>query len=315
MLSILSVILPIFALILAGFLARRFGAIGSAAVSEINRFVVYLALPALLFDVMAHAGANDLYQPGFIAAFGLACGAVFYGTVALRLLGRGTLAEASLDGLNAAYANTAYVGFPLCLIVLGRESLIAVTIASIITVCVLFASAIILIETDVLAERRPGRMLRKVGGSLARNPLLVAPALGALYGTTGLGVPKSASIFLEMLGGAASPCALVVLGLFLAETRQVSAEEKRVAALLTAAKLIVHPAVTWVLAYKVFAVPPMFAATAVLLAALPTGTGPFMLAALYGRRAVVTSYTILLSTIGALLTVSLYLYFSGPVAG
>jgi predicted permease len=167
----------------------------------------------------------------------------------------------------------------------------------------------------VLAERRPGRMLRKVGGSLARNPLLVAPALGALYGTTGLGVPKSASIFLEMLGGAASPCALVVLGLFLAETRQVSAEEKRVAALLTAAKLIVHPAVTWVLAYKVFAVPPMFAATAVLLAALPTGTGPFMLAALYGRRAVVTSYTILLSTIGALLTVSLYLYFSGPVAG
>lgn len=314
MLSILSIILPVFALILAGFLARRLEAIGAGAVSEINRFVVYLALPALLFDVMAHASGSDLYQPGFIAAFGLACGAVFYATVALRLVAAGKLAEASLDGLNAAYANTAYVGFPLCLILFGRESLVPVTIASIITVCVLFASAIVLIEADIVTGARPASMAKKVTFSLMRNPLLVAPAAGALYGASGLGIPQSADTFLKMLGGAASPCALVVLGLFLAEARIVSAGEKRIAALLTAGKLIVHPALTGVLAYKVFAVPPKLATIAVLLAALPTGTGPFMLAQFYGRRAVVTSYTILLSTIGAVVTVSLYLYFAGPVA-
>ncbi len=59
--------------------------------------------------------------------------------------------------------------------------------------------------------------------------------------------------------------------------------------------------------------PPKLATITVLLAGLPTGTGSFMLAELYGRRAVVTSYTVLLSTIGALVTLSLYLYATGYV--
>jgi len=311
MLSILSVILPIFALIFAGFLARRLDAIGPTAVSEINRFVVYLALPALLFDAMAHASWEELNQPGFVAAFGLGCGVVFYATVVVRLLGKKQLADASLDGLNASYANTSYIGLPLCLLVFGRESLVPVTIAAIITVCVLFASAIVLIEIDLSAERRPGRLLGKVGRSLVRNPLIIAPVLGTLYGATGLGLPQSADTFLKLLGGAASPCALVVLGLFLAERRGIEPIERWTAGMLTAGKLIVHPAVTWVLATSVFSMPPKLATITVLLAGLPTGTGSFMLAEIYGRRAVVTSYTVLLSTIGALFTLSLYLYATG----
>lgn len=312
MLSILSVIGPVFAIILAGFLARKLGAIGAPAVSELNRFVVYLALPTLLFDIMAHASWRDLYQPGFIAAFGLGCGALFYGTVLTSLAAGQHLADASIDGLNAAYANTAYIGFPLCLMLFGRESLIPVAIASIITVCILFASAIVLIETGLQSGKRPHHLAIKVAGALARNPLLVAPALGALYGASGLGVPESADRFLKLLGGAASPCALVVLGLFLAEGRVITAGERGASALLTVGKLVMHPLLTGVLAYWVFAVPPALAAMAVVLAALPTGTGPFMLAEFYRRRAVVTSGTILFSTAGAILTLALYLSLAGP---
>ena len=71
MLSTLSVVLPIFAVIFAGWLARRLELLGPAATSELNRYVVYLALPALLFDVVAHARGHEIWQPGFIAAFGL----------------------------------------------------------------------------------------------------------------------------------------------------------------------------------------------------------------------------------------------------
>jgi malonate transporter len=312
MLSILSVIGPVFAIILAGFLARKSGAMGPTAASELNRFVVYLALPALIFDIMAHASWHELYQPGFIAAFGLACGALFYATVVLSLLAGQRLAEASIDGLNAAYANTAFIGFPLCLMVFGRESLIPVAIASIITVCILFASAIVLIETGLQSGKRPHQLASKVAVSLIRNPILVAPALGALYGAAGLAVPESADRFMKLLGGAASPCALVVLGLFLAERREISAGERGTSGILTLGKLFIHPLLTWVLAYWVFAVPPALAAMAVVLAALPTGTGPFMLAEFYGRRAVVTSGTILLSTIGSILTLTLYLSLAGP---
>lgn len=313
MLSILSVILPIFGLVLTGFLSRRFDAIGPAAVSELNRFVVYLALPALLFDVMAHASWRELYQPAFIAAFGLACGIVFYATLALRLFARVSLADASIEGLNASYANSAYIGFPLCLIVFGRDSLVPVTIASIITVCVLFASAIVLIETG-MQTGRPHHVIGKVARALARNPLIVSPALGIAYAATGLPLPQSADTFVKLLGAAASPCALVVLGLFLAEPRVVSAGDRRTSLLLTFGKLILQPAATWLLAFKVFAMPTTLATMAVLIAALPTGTGPFMLAELYRRPAVVTASTILLSTIGSLVTLSLFLAFAGPAS-
>ena len=313
MLSILSIVAPVFALVASGYVARRIGVFGLAAVSELNRFVVYLALPALLFDVMAHAKPDDLAQPGFIAAFGLACGVVFYGTLGVSLLAGRPLTSASIEGLLGSYANTAYMGFPVLLMLFGTDSLVPVTIASILTVCVLFASAIVLIELGSHRSHRPLQVAGKVVRSLIRNPLLIAPVLGALYGATGLGLPTAAETVLKLLGGAASPLALVVIGLFLAEPRPVGAAEVRMSSVLAAVKLIVHPALTWGLAV-LLVVPPRLAAMAVLLAALPTGTGPFMLAEFYRLPAVVTSAVILVSTLGSLVTLPLLILALGAGA-
>lgn len=71
MLSTLLIILPIFALIFVGWFGGRRGLFGPQATGEINRLVVYFALPALLFDIMAHARWEDVWQPRFIAVFGL----------------------------------------------------------------------------------------------------------------------------------------------------------------------------------------------------------------------------------------------------
>lgn len=310
MLSLLAIVLPIFALILAGWIARRSGALGAHATSELNRFVVYLALPALLFDVVANADWHALWQPGFIAAFGLGAGVVFVFTVLLRLRRPRHIADAAIDGLNAAYANTGFVGFPLALAVLGKDALPPTLVATIITVCVLFAVAVVLIEFGLQAERHPLRMLGKVGGSLARNPLLLAPALGVLMLLAGVHVPAPVERFLTLLGGAASPCALVALGLFLAEKRPKhtrSDDTFGAVALLVALKLLVQPLLTWVLAAHVFQLPSPLVHAAVLLAALPTGTGPFMLAEFHRREASLTSAVVLVSTILSLLTITAYL--------
>ena len=174
MLSTLMVVLPIFALILAGWLVRRVGLLSAHATTELNRFVVYLALPALLFDVMAHTHWDEIWQPGFIAVFGLSSLAVFGLTVWVRLRRPLHLADAAIDGLNAGYANTGFMGFPLALVALGREALAPTTIAAIMTVCVVFAAAIILIEIGLQTQARRVDLARKVAGSLVRNPLLVA---------------------------------------------------------------------------------------------------------------------------------------------
>lgn len=303
----LTVILPIFALIFAGYGSRKIGVLGKNASSELNRFVVYLALPALLFSLMSKVSWRELYQPGFVAAFGLGCGFIFALTLFLQVRNKRHLADASIDGLNAAYPNTGFIGFPLGLVALGPESQTPVTIASIITVCVLFAMAIILIEIGLQAERNIGHALKKVSLSLVKNPLLFSPVLGVLVSAIGLKIPTSVNTFLSLLSNAASPCALVSLGLFLAEKRANSDMKSTVK--LVSLKLVVQPLITWFLAFHVFDMPSVWAKTAVLLTALPTGTGPFMLAELYKRDATTTSNAILFSTIISLITLTLYLFW------
>lgn len=314
MLSTLTTVIPIFALIFAGWLVRRMHVLGPHATSELNRFVVYLALPALLFDVIAHTEWASVWLPGFILTFGLASAAIFALTLIWRRM-RQPLADAALDGLNAGYANTGFMGFPLALVVLGKEALPLTTITLILTVCAVFALAILAMEIGMQEERHPLRLVGKVARSLATNPLLVAPFLGALVPLFGLTIPAPAETFLKLLGGAASPCALVALGLFLAEPRErqrgAAGGHAGVVTVLVALKLLAQPLLTWVLAEWVFDLTAFQVRTAVMLAALPTGTGPFMLAEYYRRDGRITSDVILYSTILSVLTVSGYLAFSG----
>ncbi len=314
MLSTLTTVIPIFALILAGWLVRRAGVLGPHSVSELNRFVVYLALPALLFDIVAHTHWTEVWRPGFILSFGIGSLAVFGVTILVRIR-RMPLADAAIDGLNAGYANAGFMGFPLALVALGKETLPLTTIAAIITVCIVFGVAILLIEIGLQEERRPAKVVGKVGLSLVRNPLLLAPALGAAVPLLGLEVPQVAETFLKLLGAAASPSALVVIGLFIAERGRAPSGRSGLAGgptlPLVAAKLVAQPLATWVLAALVFRLPALQVHTAVLLAALPTGTGPFMLAEFYRREATVTSNAILVSTVLSVLTVSAYLSLAG----
>ncbi|MBI1172330.1 AEC family transporter [bacterium] len=312
MLSNLIVVLPIFALILTGFLARRFGALGPNATREVNRLVVYLALPALLFQIMAKADPAEIWQPGLITAFSAGCAVIFGFTLWLRM-GQGSgLADAAIDGLNASYANTGFMGFPLMLAVIGPSALGATLMATIITVCVLFAVAIILIESSLHTGGRPRDIAWKTVMSLSRNPLLVAPALGAVVMLAHVPLPPPLDTFLKLLGAAASPCALIALGLFLADSSgRRPAAGPGLQAGLVALKLVVQPFVTWIIAVPVLGLAPGVAHVAVLLSALPTGTGPFMLAEYYQREALLTARVVLITTVVSVATLSIYLGLTG----
>lgn len=308
----LSVVLPIFGLVLAGYICRRANIFSAAATSELNRFVVWLGLPALFFDITASASWAELSATGSAAlVFTLACVLVFIVTFVMRFRGRG-LGETSMDALNASYPNSGYMGFPLGLLVFGPESYPLVTISAIITVCFFFGFTLILLEIAVREETRAGPMIRAVTLSIVKNPLFVAPVLGILYAASGLAMPKGLEAFIDLLGGAASPCALVALGTFMADDR-APGEQSSVGdvVLLTALKLVLTPLVAYVLAYHVFALPKMMADLTILLCALPTGTGPFMLAEYYKRGAAITANTILYSTVASVITISAILYLTG----
>jgi predicted permease len=170
--------------------------------------------------------------------------------------------------------------------------------------------------------------LLKAGASLARNPLLIAPALGLVVALARGTLPSALIRFTSLLGAAASPCALVTIGLFLAQSRGRAGDQSqsepappptcgrgRVILGIVALKMWLQPLITGALVFGVFHLPRLWSNAALLLSALPIGTGPFMLAKLYDREAAVTSRAILLSTLLSVITISLVVGWIGHNPG
>ena len=311
MLPVLSVVVPVFALILAGFIAGKTGKLGPNASAEINRFVVWLALPAQLFTFTANSDWQTLWQPGFIIAFSAGCFAVYIALLLYRWYHTRDWVAASFTGLSGSYANTGYMGIPLCLLALGDSGLAPAVIATLVVVCGLFGLAIVFIEFGKQSHKPWYEIIAIVLGSLAKNPLLVAPIAGAAWSASGLQMVEPAQQFLSFLAAAASPCALVSIGLFLMQK-----SEGKVSGVwsLTLIKLIVQPGVAWLVAGPILGLPLFWVQAAVLMSALPTGTGPFMLAQYYQADGSAISRIVLQTTLGSIVTLSMIIWWINQTA-
>jgi predicted permease len=301
MAAVVDSFFPLLALILLGWFLRRRDLLGAAAARELTAFVVWLALPSLLFEGIAGASWQQLWQPRFVLAYAGAMVATFLLTWCW-LPRRQAFAERCLDCFGATYANSGFIGIPLSVLLLGREALIPATIATLLTAVLLFAAGIVLLELGAGSATRPLATVGKAARAVARNPLVVATVAGGLWSATGWTMPQAPHRLLELLAGAAGPCALVSIGALLAQPAPRGGAATPLAPVVVA-KLVVLPAVCALLALRVFALPPVWATTAVLLNALPTGTGPFMLAEFYGRDVARASRIMFVTTILSLASV------------
>jgi len=136
-----------------------------------------------------------------------------------------------------------------------------------------------------------------------RNPVIAPPMLGLLWWLSGFVLPAPIDRFLKLLGDAASPTALAGIGLLLASARP------RHRQLPTRPVTQLHqagaaPAADRLSRIQLFGLPTHIALIAVLISAMPTGTGPFMITGIYDREGAVTSRTILLSTVVSVFTIT-----------
>jgi predicted permease len=306
---VFNVLLPVFALILLGYLSGKSGKLGANASVELNRFVIWLALPAQLFNFAANSGWETLWQPGFIAAFLISALIVFFAVLIFYWYQGRDLAAASFAGLSASYSNTGYMGIPLCLLALGQDGLAPAIIATFL-VFILFALATIFIEIDMLSNKKSHEIIWSVLKSLASNPLLVSPVLGLAWAASGLVIYDPLAQVISFLAAAATPCALVSIGLFLIR-KDENASSKVLG--ISFGKLIIQPIIAWLIAGPLLELPTLWVNAAVILAAMPTGTGPYMLAQYYMADGRVISRVVLVTTVGSLLTLSLFLWWNRGV--
>lgn len=349
MISIITLILPVFLIIFLGWLVRKLDWVDSGATRELNKYVVFLALPALLFDIVIRTDWPTVWQSSsfsqFALSFTLITFLVFGTSLWLQAKLGHSIADATIQSISGAYSNTAYIGYPLLIAVAGEDSKPYVLCATIITVCALFAISIIIVEInrdDIQLKRR--HIVRQALLRVCKMPLVVAPALATLLVSLKIDLPTAVSMPVNMLGLSAAPCALVTIGFFLggrASTRKQSSTTKaaeilpvnsflhkvkgfqknltemlskstnqasRVVMTMVVSKLVIHPALIYFVSIYLFTLNPTALVCIVVLAALPTGTGPFMLAELYEREASKTSDTILISTLLSPITLAITLW-------
>ena len=307
----IDILAPVFGLIALAYASRKVNILGPSAYVELNRYVASLALPALIFDNVAHVTPSSLDRPGFVASFIIGAFLVFALPLSLARTRR-AFGDRVLDGLSGCYPNVGYIGFPLAFLAYGPPSAPGATTAAVLTACVLFGLAIALLEWDLHRGHAFGATVVKVGRSLLSNPVVVAPILAATVTTGWVELPAAADRVIKLLAASAGPCALVAHGLFLARDDPsnarpwIAATRARPLALVSL-KLLLQPLITALLAVYAFGLTGLDAQLVVILSALPTGTGAFMLADVYKRDLDVTSTTIMASTILSAFTLSLCL--------
>ena len=293
---LLTTVLPVFAIILAGYLAARHGLLGAASSEALNAFVYAVALPPLMFLSMAQVSLDEILNWPFIAAYSAGMLITFVLAVAVaRVFFPNRLAALSLHGYGAIFGNSGYMGIPLFLAALGPEGALPAAIVTVLHTAMVTAIVILLVELDMQAEAGPVHALADAATGLVRNPLVMAPLAGILVSAFEIPIPRPIETFFAILGDAAGPCALFALGLFL-YGKPLKAGIGEVG-WMTACKLLVQPLVTWVIAVPVMGLPPFWAHSAVILAALPTGATVFVIAQRYGIYVQRSSALILISTV------------------
>lgn len=314
---LLDIVLPVFGIVGAGYLCGARRLLGDESSAALNLFVYWVALPALLFRAMAGVDLGRVFDAGFIAGF---LGPVLLvwplSALAARLLFRGGLAESTLHGANAVLGNSGFMGIPLAITAYGEAAALPAIVATIVNTAVIPGLAIALVELDRGREAGVGGVLAKVGRALATNPMLIAPLAGLGWAATDLALPTPAETFTRILGAAAAPCALFAIGLFLVGKPQ--SEGRAEVGLIVASKLLLLPALTALMLFAVIptAIPidPLWAKTGVLMAALPTGAGTFVLAQAYGIYVLRTSSAILWGTVISVATLTAFFIAFPPGA-
>jgi malonate transporter len=309
--EIVAIVLPVFGLIGIGYAVAWSGLLDESRGEAISDFVFVIAIPMLIFRILATADLSGmsawrLWFP-FFTAFALSWAA---GTFMVRqFFGRDARAGL-VAGLAAGYGNTTLVGIPLALAAYGAAGSLPMALIIAVQLPIMMAAIALLMER---AERQDGvvrhdgsakALAKSLGRNLAGNPIVIGLAAGALWRLSGLPLSGLPADLVGRLADVASTLALFALGMTL--RRYGIRGNTRAGLVLTVLKLLVMPALVLILARAV-ALSPLAAKVAVIAAACPTGVTPFIVAGRFKTGEGLASNAITLSTVLAVVSIAFWL--------
>lgn len=313
-LSVLAVTFPFFALVLAGYLAARRRMLPLEAIGGLNTFVLFFALPAMLYRFGASTPIAQLLDPAAIATWTLCALLMVAGTVKWSLNARIRWNDASFGALVAAFPNTGFMGVPLLVALLGAAAAGPAILTILIDLVVTSSLCIALSRLDGADEHGASEAAKKALKGVALNPMPWAILLGGLSSALAWQPVAPVMNTIGLLADAASPVALFTIGAVLARSQFISAQGEQAAlpardfVPVAVAKLLVHPLLVWLAGQGLQALGlPLDDFTLhvmVLVAALPSASNVSLLAERFGADTGRIARIILLTTAASFLTFS-----------
>ena len=307
MYEIFGLVLPFFGLIFLGFVVARITRQPVDALGWMNTFIIYVALPALFYQLLSKTPIERLtewsYIFGSVFSTYIVFALMFTGSV---VLSRGEIAQSTIKGLSAAYGNIGYMGPGLALLAFGEEAAVPVALIFCFENIIHFAVAPMMMAIAGGEKSSPlalaGAVLRKI----VLHPFIIATAIGVAAAAFQFQAPVPLERLLQTLAQAAAPCALFAMGVTLALSPLTRIP--RELGIIVVLKLVLHPVICYVTLSLVGDFDPAWVYSAVLLAALPTATNVFVIAQQYGVWVQRASASILVTTVLSVGTVTALLY-------
>ncbi|WP_047888478.1 AEC family transporter [Rhodococcus sp. ARP2] len=295
----------IFVVIAVGYLLGRLGTLGSQGQFVLGRLVFFVATPALLFTTLASSDLSVIFSPTLAVASATAFAVgTLYVVVAKIWLNR-PLPELTIGALSASYVNSANLGIPIAVFVLGD----ATFVAPLLLFQIVVYSPIALTILDLTALRGEAEKLSLIDTVTApfKNPIVLAGAAGLIVALIGWVPPRPLMQPFELIGATSVPGALLAFGLSLYGVRvlEKGSSPRRDVALASTLKIVVQPVLAYLMAHFLLGIDGHQLFAIVVVSTLPTAQNVFIYASRYRRGMVLARDSAFVTTLASIPAIAL----------
>jgi malonate transporter and related proteins len=309
---IAELILPVFAVILTGWIVGCTGYLSRALSEALIHFSYNIAMPALLIVTIAQEPGRSLINWGFIVAFGggsLLCFILMFGIMSIHV--SRSLASRTMYGMAASMTNTGFVALPVLQAIYGPRAVLPAAIATVFVAVVMFPAAVILLEFGRLDAHGSRTAPMVTVKHVVLNPMVISTLIGMLLSVLGLRMPGPVTAYLGILANALTPCALFAIGLGL--SIDVLRANIGPASLLAVVKLVIMPLIVYGLSMSL-GLDALYTIAAVICAAVPTAKTVYILAGEYHCEEMMVASTVSMTTLASVISLVVWLYALSGIA-
>lgn len=306
MLGTLSVVMPVFLLIGAGYLAVWRRLFADSAVDGLMVFTQKFAIPCLLFTGVATLDLGAEFDPWLMLAFYAGSTTNFIlGILGARFLFGRPWPDCVAIGFVPLFANSVLLGLPITERAFGADALAANF--AIISVHAGFCYLLGITTMEIVRSGGRGgvAMVGKVARAIFSNALMIGIMLGFAVNLSGLPIPGVLRDALDLMIRAALPAALFGLGGIL--YRYKPEGDVAIVAFVCGLALILHPAITYTLGAGVAGLTEAQLRSAVVTAAMAPGINSYLFSDMYGVARRVAATSVLVGTALSVLTATAWI--------